>query len=62
LQLYLLQGLPGVGPLIAKRLLKRFQSAANVFNAGVNDLITVKGIGHDKAEHIRAVLDSRWCR
>lgn len=52
LQLHLLQGLPGVGPRRAARLLERFGSVRDVLNAGDRDLAGVKGIGPDTAGRI----------
>lgn len=57
-QLYILQGLPQVGPTIAKRLLEHFKSVSRVMNASVQELTEVEGIGKITAEKIRAVLDS----
>jgi Fanconi anemia group M protein len=57
-QLYLLQGLPQVGPIFAMRLIKHFKSVSNVMNASVQDLIEVDGIGRVSAEKIREVLDT----
>jgi DNA excision repair protein ERCC-4 len=59
-QLYILQGLPKVGPTVAKRLLDRFGSVSNVMNACVEDLMEVEGIGRVSAERIREVLDSEY--
>ncbi len=39
-QLYILQGLPGIGPQIAKRLLKRFGSVSKALMAPVERLNT----------------------
>jgi len=57
-QLYLLQGLPDVGPKLAKRLLNHFHSVGRIMSATVNELIEVEGIGKSKAGKIREVLDS----
>jgi DNA excision repair protein ERCC-4 len=57
-QLFILQGLPKVGPTVAKRLLERFRSVSKVMNARVEDLVQVEGIGKVSAEKIREVLDS----
>jgi len=56
-QLFILQGLPRVGPTAAKRLLERFGSVSNAMNAPVEELIQVDGIGRASAEKIREVLD-----
>jgi DNA excision repair protein ERCC-4 len=56
-QLYLLQGLPQVGPTLAKRLLEHFGSVAKIVNATIDDLTGVEGIGPVSAKAIRVVLD-----
>ena len=61
-QLYVLQGLPGIGPRLAKRLLKRFGSVSKVLRAPVESLNTVEGIGLVTAEKIKEVLDASWCQ
>jgi Fanconi anemia group M protein len=58
-QLFILQGLPGVGGKLAWRLLSHFKSVADVFSAGTDELVAVDGIGHVSAERIREVLDIR---
>ena len=59
-QLYILQGLPGIGPQLAKRLLKRFGSVSSALTASVEKLNTVEGIGPVTAEKIKEVLDTSW--
>ena len=56
-QLYILQGLPGVGPELAKRLMEHFGSVSGAMNASVDELIEVDGIGRISAEKIREVLE-----
>lgn len=56
---YLVEGLPGVGPAMAKRLLGHFGSARAVFSADVEALCEVKGVGRKSAEAILAALDYR---
>ena len=51
-QRYILQGMPGVGPTRAARLLERFGSVRAVLNATVADLTGVAGIGRRTAELI----------
>lgn len=55
---YIIEGLPGVGPETAKALALHFGSAVAVFNATVEQLCSVPGIGKKTAERIRAALDS----
>ena len=52
-QLYILQGLPGVGPERARRLLARFGSVEAVVGAGPVELQSVDGIGKWIADKIR---------
>ena len=59
-QLFILQGLPKVGPTVAKRLLDHFRSVTKAMNATVEDLTQVEGIGRISAEKIREVLDSEY--
>jgi Fanconi anemia group M protein len=56
-QLFILQGLPQVGPMLARRLLERFSSVLKVMNASIDELTEVEGIGKVSAEKIREVLD-----
>lgn len=57
-QLYLLQGLPQVGPKLAKRLILHFKSVSKVMNASVQALTEVDRIGKVSAQKIREVLDA----
>jgi DNA excision repair protein ERCC-4 len=55
-RLYVLQGLPGVGPALASRLLDRFGSIERVVSADVTALAEVRGIGPRKAAVIRELV------
>lgn len=55
-KLYVLQGLPGVGPAIAGRLLDHFGSVQAVMQADEQALAKVRGFGPKKAAAIRRVL------
>jgi len=44
-QLYILQGLPRVGPVTAKSLLSHFKSIPKIINAPIEELIKLKGMG-----------------
>ena len=57
-QLFILQGLPQVGPMLAKRLIERFRSVSKVMNASADELTKVDGIGKVSAGKIREVLDA----
>lgn len=55
-KLYLLQGLPGIGPMMAKRMLAHFGSVEKVFTADEQELVSVEGIGAKKAAKIREII------
>jgi len=55
-KLYVLQGLPGVGPALARRLLAQFGSVERAVTATEDSLRAVSGVGPKKAARIRAVL------
>ena len=59
-QMFILQGLPKVGPRMAKKLLRHFGSVSNVMNATTQDLMRVEGVGEVSAEKIRLVLDTTY--
>jgi ERCC4-type nuclease len=58
-QLFILQGLPGVGPERAERLLDRFGSVEATISASSNELQSVDGIGVNIAEKIRWAVSER---
>jgi ERCC4-type nuclease len=58
-QLFILQGLPGVGPERAEGLLARFGSVEAAISASSNELQTVDGIGKSVAEKIRWAVSER---
>ncbi len=59
-QLYILQGLPQVGPNVARRLLNHFGSVSKMMQASIEELMRVEGIGKASAKKIRDVLDAEW--
>jgi ERCC4-type nuclease len=52
-QLFILQGLPGIGPGRAGRLLDRFGSVEAAISASSSELQSVDGIGKSIADKIR---------
>ena len=58
-RLYVLQGLPGVGPALAHRLLLQFGSVERVVTADEAALTQVHGIGPNKAARIRELVRQR---
>ena len=55
-QLHVLQGLPGVGPERAERLLAAFGSVAAVFAAEERDLVAVPGMGQTTVQRIHSLI------
>lgn len=55
-RLYTLQGLPGVGPALAYRLLLQLGSVERVITADETALMQVRGVGPKKAARIREVV------
>jgi ERCC4-type nuclease len=55
-KLHVLQGLPGVGPALALRLLHAFGSVERVMTADEEELMRVRGVGRQKATRIRDLL------
>jgi DNA excision repair protein ERCC-4 len=56
-KLFVLQGLPGVGPKLAASLLAHFGSVEKVTTANADQLQQVRGCGPKKAAAIRQVLE-----
>jgi DNA excision repair protein ERCC-4 len=57
-QIFLLQGLPGVGPERAARLLDRFGSVQAIMTASAEALATVDSIGEITAARMRRILEA----
>lgn len=55
-QLYVLQGLPGIGKKRAEQLLNHFGSIEAVVGADVHELVAVEGIGLPTAQAIRQLV------
>ena len=56
-KLFVLQGLPGVGPVLAQRLLAHFKSVARVFKVSDEQLLEVEGVGQGILNKIRSVIE-----
>jgi ERCC4-type nuclease len=56
--LFLVEGLPGVGPEMARKLISHFGTPAKVFAADANDLRQVKGVGPKTIAAIHDALNS----
>ncbi|MCE9612965.1 MAG: nuclease [Lentisphaerae bacterium] len=57
-QLFILQGLPGIGPHRAEALLDAFGSVARVCQADADELAAVSGIGPHTAERLVNILNA----
>ena len=57
-QQFLIEGLPLVGPKLAKNLLKKFKSPANILSADKEAMLGIDKLGPKKYKLIRDVLDS----
>jgi Fanconi anemia group M protein len=55
-RIFMLQGLPGVGPALAIRLLNQLGSVEGVVTADVERLLQVRGVGPKKAARIRELV------
>jgi DNA excision repair protein ERCC-4 len=55
-KIYVLQGLPGVGPALADRLLLHFGTVEQVITADEITLMQVPGLGRTKARRIREIV------
>jgi len=59
-QILTVSTLPGIGPKLADRLLRDFETVRKVFMASIAELSAVKGIGRVKAHRIAEVLDASY--
>ncbi|WP_332911509.1 helix-hairpin-helix domain-containing protein [Algoriphagus boritolerans] len=55
-KLHILEGFPGIGVDKAERLLMKFGSLQAVFNAEIEDLLLVPGIGKRTVEGMLEIL------
>lgn len=56
----LIETLPGIGPNIAKKLLKEFKTVKNIMNASLEDLKKIDKVGPKKAEAIKKLIDTEY--
>lgn len=59
-QEYMVGNLPGIGPKLAKSLLKHFKSVKNIANASVEELMKVEKIGKKKAKRIHETINNDY--
>jgi ERCC4-type nuclease len=60
--LSVLMKIPGVGPKTAARLLSTFKSLKGIANASLEDLLSVQGVGRQKAKLIYDVFHTEFRR
>jgi len=60
LQEFIVAGFPNINAVLAKRILKRFGSLENFFNASVEDLQNIKGIGKKIALEIKELIEKEY--
>lgn len=60
LQRFVVEGLPGVSAVLAKRLLNHFESVEAVMRASEEELQEVHGVGKEKSRDIRRVLEAKY--
>jgi ERCC4-type nuclease len=59
-QQFIIEGLPHISGVLAKRLLTHFGSVESVMNANASELLKVAGIGKKTAEDIRRVIEAQY--
>ncbi|MBN2067066.1 MAG: DEAD/DEAH box helicase, partial [Candidatus Diapherotrites archaeon] len=59
-QRFIVESLPLVGPMTAKKLLQHFGSVKAIFNAGEKEMQEVEKMGKEKARKIKKVLEAEW--
>lgn len=59
-KIFILEGFPDIGPKLAGRLLNRFKTLRNIFNAKIYQLAGVEGIGEKRAEEIYKIINTPY--
>ena len=59
-QLFIIESLPGIGPVHAKRMMEHFGTVRAVLEADEIKLQEVEGIGKKTAKNIREVIDGKY--
>jgi DNA excision repair protein ERCC-4 len=59
-QLLVLCSLPGVGPKLADRLLRKFKTVRRVFEASASELTLIEGLSPAKAKTITRILNTSY--
>jgi len=56
-QEFIIESLPGIGPTLAKSILKKFKTVKKIINSSKEELESVEKLGPKKAKNIREILD-----
>jgi ERCC4-related helicase len=59
-QSYIIQSLPGVGPTLAKSLLREFKTVKKIINLSEEELQKVEKLGPKKAKEIKRILEEEY--
>ncbi|MDD4251060.1 MAG: DEAD/DEAH box helicase [Candidatus ainarchaeum sp.] len=59
-QQYIVEGFPLVGPLMAKKLLEKFENIKGIINASEKELIEIENMGLKKAKKIKKILEEKY--
>jgi|TARA_B100002003_G_C14030775_1_gene496873 Fanconi anemia group M protein len=59
-QEFLVESLPGIGPLTSRELLKKFKTIKDLVNAKESDLKKVKKIGKIKAQQLKKLFEKKY--
>lgn len=59
-QEYLIESLPGIGPILAQQLLKNFKTVKKIINAPAEKLRKIKKIGPKKTEKMKQVIEELY--
>ncbi|MHC1605700.1 MAG: ERCC4 domain-containing protein, partial [Candidatus Methanofastidiosia archaeon] len=59
-QVYIVEGLPSVSSTLARRLLGHFGSISAIFNASVDELMKVEGVGKKIANKIKEISTTHF--
>lgn len=59
-QLFAIESLPGIGPTIAKSLLKNFKTIKNIINSSEKELQKVEKIGKIKAKELKNIFEEEF--
>lgn len=59
-QEYIVSSIEGVGPKTSKNLLEHFESIKSIFDASIEDLEEVDGVGKDGAEKIYSIIRTEY--